>query len=1296
MPTSPLHDWHVRQSYKKQRHAEKLKQFKDYQSQPELKIKHRHVSGDFSHEIYLKKTVRLKAGQSLDIITNQNLTHDTTLLFRTDGEGVTKLLKMGLLRPQTPTSKAIKTLGQYRKKNWVREVKSRIESTLRAEKEVLLDRAQERIEQLQDLELHLGHPVYPHTAMLVAEQMVKDLDQYCKKQKLSSDDEKYKAEIVSDRSERSQWPWITHFHDVRIRSLETANEGNIAAANVLKMLIQSHQDDAEWLRTTGNEEILEFIKGRIISTTREMQGLNQVLTHMPGSRAYLRGHLNNYDEETLKLEHDYRHDFRTPVTLAHQLRDPDTFYLMSRVPTATDLDEAKANGRPLFFKHNDIISIYGFNNAKWDFTQLILSQEQLTALDAQFSKNADEKKAIERQNADAFLLQQLAKGHDFAAKKWIVDSDVHTNGSLSELEDLMLGVSIVAGDNSILNERRGPVKKTIAVKWRHWRSFYDFNKPYTRSVFTSGKRFRAWIWESLLSPFNLVETAIRGNKAHYFQDQRKRYPKEENQVGDNTDYYALTARLSLETSISTKIGLELYKIANYLFVDGLWHGLKDGWKQIKSFPDDVRGDFTNLKQDLPKVLEEFQSEARKLETSDQELLGHGVALISLDSRNAIHSEESLRERNRLKLNCQNIKYPIVYQHGHQYYVEGNISEGPGLASVTDRKHIAVLKQLFLNKSRNHSFKLVKKGSYYVSRELNSLLLNYYKSPSSAVISQAGFEKNQLEEKKPEEIAYAQPEFSLNHYQSHGILNSGVTGLIEFVDLFGQHMFANHPFTSTVSLLCCVFSFMAFFTPDLAIQLFGKGYVKFLQDQGYIWTSDLLSASTAGAFTNFKLVGAIIEFLMHGPDSWASRYFSHLINDPARSITFVTLAWLIGHTLVFWLDVPGLSEELKAHIGNPPVLSEVFGGAKIGIICYELLVSRHEDREALRKNLIEQCVENYLVSERKLNREPDSEQVKHLRACLGKAISWEWLGQIDQRIKEADAVPRTEAEIKKETMAREKLALMMQLAAHKDKLPRLSPALKAKLEYQVEKYAYSSADAAAINKYFDPERAAPKSTLRSFLGRTISYVPTLIRCLLSPLARPYTGSWDSAKRPWKELGSMLRDDFVSTSFALLRFVNKFSETVFNRFPRTFADIAVNGVIGRTLSFFGHHDFTLAAYRASAKADQLQEKICESTTGLAMTKLAWANTTPHPGLSLGQAVNEASSVLLDDIPPPLIRIPIEDENKDDVSRVLRLTLERSQLNQSQYRCTASDSPIHSAENKPGQLSQGDRAQLKLQRL
>ncbi len=1257
--TLPIIEQQIRESYLAHERAEELKQFKEGYLLPGagavLHQKRAHVSGGHSHEKHDRQQVPLRRHQWIDIITNQNLTHDTTLVFHTNGKGVNDALKMGQLNPQALTSKAIKALGKYRQKVVERRVKSRIESELTNCKIMLLQEAQERIEQLQDLELRLGHRIYPHSASAAAEQMMRDLAEYIGQQKLSRADQEAKA-IGHTGSH-----WEARFHAARIHSLELVYEENRQAALELQALIFEHQGDAEWLQTTGNEEILAFLKERIICGTRQMQAVNQALTHQHGSGAYLRGDLNSCAEDAIKLTRDFAQDFHTPLTRDHQLRyDPN-----QRVIIDSDFhtDGSVAQLEELMMAVSEISGDHEECNL---FLRNLASGEGINDEDRRAAAKYNRPILI-RQNGE-FRLYGDSEGNDHWTETPIghlsYDQAEYLHGlfrpgihvierSDARFNPLLIGLLIRGHTSLSLSAPRGPLQRHIlAAKWRHWRSFYDFNKPYESSVFTSGRRFGGWLWSVLWSPFNLIETTLRGDNAEVVEKIIQIFHQPEDvteRVQGKTDYYALIARLNKQTSISTKIGLELYKVVNYLFVEGIWRGLTDGWKQIKRLPENVYADFQNPERELQAILLQLKYELKEIEKEDQEILGCDLVLIRIpDSKDA--DEDYLRTLQREHPNT-----PILVKHSKGYILWGNHNGAWCRQELSGAQGMAFNRLRFEEKT--NKAKLIKKGDYQLTSTINRVLklghnLDWRPQPNMApraqevVGARGGFDYK--EEKNPEAAVHAEPKVSLQPYASRGIANGGASGFIEFIDLFGHNMAAKHPFTFAASSVGAVVSFLAFFTPAFAVQVFGKGYVKFLQDQGYIWAKDTFSASLAGSFTNFKLVGAIIEGLEHGPDSWANKVFGHLLNDPAKTVTYISLAWAIGHALVYLIDVPYLSEELRNHIGDPAAFSEVFGGAKLGLIGYHLFADPHGNHEEARKDYIDECVANYRALLVK-HRVPEGEAQQILvqvRAKLEELLSPKNLEATHGQVEEALAQARTPTDKDAENT----LALMLQLAANKEHLSRLPVKLKVQLQYFLEK-SVSSVDATAIDKLIDPERYAPKSTLRSFLGRTIGYVPTLVRCALSPLAAvclwvaagaPFNkrqlGIEAALGRPWKELGSMLLDDVTSTTFAVFRVANKIMESAFNRFPRTVADIVVNGILARTLSFFGFHDFTLFGYRQSAKADCAQLRVCEATTGGIMTYLARKNTAPHAEVGLSTVLSESMSVVFKPLPAKLSALPL----------------------------------------------------------
>lgn len=986
------------------RRARELKQYKrDRENIRVLKVPHeRFWQGGHFYELYTKQNVALKNGDHLSIITNQNLSHDTSIEWDTTGAQVRSALRCGQLNPSALTAKVIKSLGGYQKKCLDRKIKSRIESFNKNEKAALLADAQNQVEQLQPLELFLGHRV--HDVKQVFANMAAVLDDY--ERNLNT------LGVVLEGS-----AGLTYQQGVRAEAQ--------AALASLRNLLNKHRNDAEWLETHGYEEILLFIKKRILAVLRQTQALNQILTQRPGSRAFLRGDLNNFIEDAVKLTRDHAQDLHNPVTNDDQLAYPPEMRV-------------------------------------------------------------------------------------------VVDSDYHSDGGIEELEDLLLCVSEISGGNNAggddeqtIHDLKGAVVVTSATKWRHWHSFFDSN-PYKPSwvdmIRYHPQRFLGYVlgtlWNWLLVPFNLLEVIILGDRAGWFIS--KQYTKKTEPLGKNTNYYALIARIKERTWISTKVGLIIHRTYVHLAWDGLILGIYDGLKYLLRLPQDIYADF------------------HRQESTVKELLN-----------------ELLLERNHLRS-----KQQALQQEVEQEYPEEKPAQPP---------------------------------------------------------------------QEIPEVYYAQPEIMLTPYHSHGLLNSGVDGITGFIDLFGHHMFAKHPFVATASSFGAATSFVAYFAPTLAATLWGNSYVQFLLAQGGIWSKDLVSASFAGSFTNFKLIGATIEGVMHGPDSWLSKGFSYALKDPAAVIAYTTMSWITGYALVEWINLPGISATLRAHIGYPPALSETFAGAKFGIVGYHLLSYPLEASNKLRQNSLGNTVQLFgklhttVVTSRKVLEFNNA--LQELVAALEELIQDRDVHKVSEYIDRYMKVTPQE---------KDKIILMLFLALNKSYLADLNPVLKAKLQHQLETITGSNADARALEKILYPDKHQSTSTLRSFIGRIVGYIPVLIRCLLSPLILASTFSLKSAYRPWYELSKMWWDDMTSTLHAVVNFTHKILETVFNRLPRTLADVIVNGLFARIASLFGYHQVTLQGYQLSANWDMQQEALASNTTQRALNAITRMNTTPNPEVGLRNGI------------------------------------------------------------------------------
>jgi hypothetical protein len=763
-----------------------IAQLQAYKDNPEdktpLRIAHQRLFGGHFYDQYKKESLDFLRGDSLDYLTNQNLSRDTTLLWHTSGEKLRLALRSGQLKPQALTSKAIKALGKYNKKCMDRRIKSRIESVLWERKKELVDIAQDRIEHLQGLERFLGHCI--HDAKQSVTELVAVLDVYSSKQQHYLDQYPFKG-----------YPLVAENALIKAYWCKRISADKDATAQ-LKALLKKKGNDAQWLETTGYDEILSFIRKRTTSALKQTQALNQILTHRRDKGAYLRGDLNSFIEDALKLTRDHAQDLHNPVNCDHQL---------------------------------------------------------------------------------AYA----------AGQRVTVDSDHHTDGSIDELEDLVLVVSEISGDNEQLNDKalkeeyRGEITQTTATKWKHFRSFYDSN-PYKPALLSSFKYFFGTLWNYLLSPLNFLETMILGNRAYWIGSFY--YLPPDRDLTGKTNYYALAAYIKEHTYLSTKIGLLIHKTFSYLLWEGLFKGFYDGFKQLTRLPVALFTDFHRQAATIESVLAELQQELVSIEKEEKEI------------------------KKRLPM-----------------------------------------------------------------------------PPTTAAPLTT--------------IRYAQATIDLVPYNSHGLLKSGADGFTGFIDLFGHNMFAKHPFTAAISSLGAATSFLAFFAAPAAVSLMGKGYVNFLLGQGYIWSKDLLSASLAGSFTHFKLIGAVLEGIEHGPDSWLSKGVNWAVKDPATVITYTTLSWMMGYAIVNLVNIPGLTEELRAHIGNPPALTEIFGGFKVGIIGYHLSTSPHQASEALREEYVNKCVALYKKMQKQKNVVVSAIEENTFRSDIENLVSPEKMEMIQENLSE---------------------------------------------------------------------------------------------------------------------------------------------------------------------------------------------------------------------------------------------------------------------------------------------------------
>lgn len=223
----------------------------------------------------------------------------------------------GIMNVQAPTAQVINTLGTYRLKALSRVYEKGIISNKYHQKNEFLQYTQERIEALQGLERLMN--LYNESATV---------------------DENFQT--IMDRMD----DYVSQLHTLKLRYQDPSKTKILCAydeqaqqkmGDQINLDIKKLEDYRGWLKTrynknkidktllrdqvlnaTGHHSMLGFIKQRMIYATRQLQEHNQNMTYSLSAKSLLRGDLNSYCEDALKIVFDYLPDQHNPILAAHQ------------------------------------------------------------------------------------------------------------------------------------------------------------------------------------------------------------------------------------------------------------------------------------------------------------------------------------------------------------------------------------------------------------------------------------------------------------------------------------------------------------------------------------------------------------------------------------------------------------------------------------------------------------------------------------------------------------------------------------------------------------------------------------------------------------------------------------------------------------------------------------------------------------------------------------------------------------------------------------------------------------------
>jgi len=301
-----------------------------------------------------------------------------------------------------------------------------------------------------------------------------------------------------------------------------------------------------------------------------------------------------------------------------------------------------------------------------------------------------------------------------------------------------------------------------------------------------------------------------------------------------------------------------------------------------------------------------------------------------------------------------------------------------------------------------------------------------------------------------------------------ILMSVARGLNGFVSFFSDN-FVKDPVSAAVFGTGYGFIGGSVLLPNVFAFL-GPSITGWAQTLGLAVASGGASSAVASGCLVGQMGSAIVDIVEHGPQSSAVKTVSMVLENPLSIAVGFSAAWLAGHMLT--ISIPVLRHDLGT---NEDIGKLTFGGKGA--------VALHEALEKAEKNPGNPIKFTVDGAELELS---------------AKKMTSEQLGQY------------------------KKLRFASWLIEHHDKLGMLSKDTKNELARQIDDVFKSELDIAkALKKFIFPKEEL--SIAQNLVQIPLSYIPALVRCVVSFISSAITGSTAPMQRAWGDLGAKITKD-----------------------------------------------------------------------------------------------------------------------------------------------------------------------------
>lgn len=448
-----------------------------------------------------------------------------------------------------------------------------------------------------------------------------------------------------------------------------------------------------------------------------------------------------------------------------------------------------------------------------------------------------------------------------------------------------------------------------------------------------------------------------------------------------------------------------------------------------------------------------------------------------------------------------------------------------------------------------------------------------KAQKSEVLSYINSKSVRFKEQTPHQIESVSPvpPYRLSHGEWLDITNEAIHGARFVAETFTNNIHSKHPLAGIIFSLSYLSGVFVILTPQF-MSFLPKGYLKFSHTLANAMSKGGLTKAIGSGMTQAQLFTAAFNAIIEGNDSWLAKGSREFEKNPSNILVYISLAVGLGALVAFELDIPYISETLREDLGNIPIPSLGFAGAKMGILLIDLL--REKKPEAIREHIPE--IRHQLDDI--LQKFGEFQSDSHRDHIINTLLSDAFLSSLKTSVQAVKDNMTT-----KEKAELAKLVFLFKLEHEKDLLPKLPTQTKRKLIELTHQYFPKHTETLkTVNQLLYPP--PPQSIFIITLTTVIYYIPILIRCLASIVTLN--------TRPYIDLGEKVKKDLTRIGVALANAIHGLT-SFFKVGFRGLFDFFGNEILAHSASLIkgNEHPLTHFNYRQSVTVDVGYETICQ---------------------------------------------------------------------------------------------------------